>query len=183
MIHWEDQMTDWDQVWNYCIKKTSIKLSPFLYKDGKDRYYRVHMLGWARPMFWPRVNKKRITITGNGINLWFWKWGEFLVLSLYNWTDLSIKLKDIPIFFDYNRPDNSRLVRGIRDWLIEVPGDDDAFPDDVFRALGYREPEHVYMGQFRYDFQEWPILRRWGERRICYFLLEELERIEDEEEI
>lgn len=75
-----------------------------------SRRYRVHMHGWTAWLFIPFVypNIKRFNSTGEGLNVWAWKWGLFRV-----WTTTRSK----EVVFDYNDPDNHAWVRRVCDWV------------------------------------------------------------------
>lgn len=162
-------MSKWSDLWD-----AGLAVKPyggtFVTTEG-TKYYRVHMLGWARFLFWPRINIKRIDIIGNGVNLWFVKWGEFYTSYLPGYWDRNIQ-GPAPVLLSYDQLDNSWFIRRIRDWIRGIPGGD-YYPDIVWLKL--RAERKCYICQFRYDFTGMRILGRLGERRIAWFLLERID--------
>lgn len=171
-------MSKWSDLWDV---GSGVGVMDILTTKG-TRYYRVRMLGWARFLFWPRVNIKRIDIIGHVINLWFWKWGEALAYPLPGYWDMIFDNKILglpPYLLSYDEPDNNYFIRRIRDWLRGIPAEE--FLDDQHMVLLRKilaNPKRAgsnYICQFRYDFTGMPIFGRLGERRICFFLLERID--------
>ena len=163
---------DWSEVWEKCIPPDITEFDGF---QVYPRRYEVRMLGFARFVFWPKINIKRLTGL-RGINKWFWKWGDYCLQdgdAVTKKIAYAIDAVYSCVALNYNMPDNSAIIRPIRDFIVEVPTDiETLIPEFKWnkycKRAKYPIRHHLYLGSFEYVFP------KFGQHHICWFLLERL---------
>lgn len=154
---------DWQAVWDECIDPDFYE---FCGRELFTKRYDATMLGWAKWMFAVKHDVKLIN-EATGINKWIYKWGNLAL-------EYSV---DMRLCFNYDMLDNSKLVRRIRDYVLEIPRDiETQCPEFRWKKWSKysQEPQRhrLYLGDFTFDF---PSQKRY--KHVAWFLLERIPEV------